>query len=101
MTHKPDALEILVRHQEAALVRHGTPVDKARQEAEDIVDGVIEDLARIGPQDVHLYVVIRRARVYRMRCQGLTFKVVCERLGVTRQQAHDDYRKELLRRRTG
>ena len=101
MTAKPDAIEILVSHQAAALVRHGTPMDRAQAEAEDIVAGVLADLNRIGLQDVYLGVALRRAKVYRLRCQGHTFRVICERLGVTRQQAAEDYRREMLRRRTG
>ena len=102
MTSKPDAIEILVSHQAAALVRHGTPLDRAQAEAEaeDIVAGVLADLNRIGLQDVYLGVALRRAKVYRLRCQGHTFRVICERLGVTRQQAAEDYRREMLRRRT-
>ena len=101
MTAKPDPIEILVAHQRAALVRHGTPLDKADEEAEGIVASVLEDLGRLGLQDVYLGVALRRARVYRLRCQGVHFRVICELLGVTRQQAHHDYRAELLRRRTG
>ena len=101
MTAKPDAIEILVQHQRAALVRHGTPMDRAQAEAEDIVAGVLADLNRIGLQDVYLGVALRRAKVYRLRCQGHAFRVICERLGVTRQQAAEDYRREMLRRRTG
>ena len=37
MTAKPDAIEILVQHQRAALVRHGTPMDRAQAEAEDMM----------------------------------------------------------------
>ena len=101
MTAKPDPIEILVQHQAAALIRCGRPVEDARKEAEDIVAVVLEDLARSGLQDVYLSVALRRNRVYRLRCQGHTFRVICERLGVTRQQAHTDYRAELLRRRAG
>ena len=101
MTAKPDAIEILVSHQAAALVRHGTPIDKARAEAEDIVAGVLADLNRIGLQDVYLSVALRRARVYRLKCQGVHLKAICERLEICPTQAKKDYRAELLRRRTG
>jgi hypothetical protein len=99
VTSKPDPIEILVRHQEAALVRHGTPMDQAHAEAVAIVDGVLEDLARLDLRDVYLSVILRRARVYRMKCQGLKVSVICERLGIGPSQAKLDYRAELLRRR--
>ncbi len=96
---RSDAIEILVTHQAAALVRHGTPMDKARAEAEGIVDVVLMDLVRIGLEDVYLGVALRRARVYRLRCQGVSYRVVCERLGISRQQAAHDYASELERKR--
>lgn len=101
MDRKADAVEILVQHQAAVLVRFGRPMDLARGEAEAIVETVLIDMERIGLQDVYLGVALRRSRVYRLRSQGHTFRVICERLGVTRQQAHTDYRAEMLRRRAG
>jgi len=101
MDRKADAVEILVRHQEAVLIRFGRPLDKARKEAESIVETVLIDMERIGLQDVYLGVALRRSRVYRLRSQGHTFKVICERLGICRKQAHTDYRSEMLRRRVG
>lgn len=101
MIDRPDAIEILVRHQAAALVRRGVLIEAARKEAEDIVAVLLEDLARIGLADVYLSVALRRNHVYRMRCQGLTFRVICERLGIHRVTAQSDYKAELLRRRAG
>lgn len=98
---RPDAIEILVQHQVAALVRCGRPLDMARGEAENIVAVVLEDLARTVPNDVCIGVAIRRARVYRLRCQKHTYKVICERLGISRYTADLDYRAELARRRAG
>ena len=98
---KPDPIEILVQHQTAALIRHGAKVDEARAEAEGIIETLLNDLAKMDLQDVHLGVALRRARVYRLRCQGMTFRVVCERLGICDKQARLDYRQELMRRRAG
>ena len=98
---KPDPIEILVRHQAAALVRHGAKVDEARAEAEGIVETLLNDLAKLNPQDVYLGVALRRARVYRLRCQGLSFNAICERLDIHRVTAQEYYRHELMRRRAG
>lgn len=97
----PDAIDILVSHQTAALVRYGRPLEQARLEAEEIVAGVLEDMARLGLKDVYLSVALRRARVYRLKCQGLKVAVICERLGICPAQAKVDYKAELLRRRAG
>ena len=99
MTSKPDTIEILVRHQEAALVRHGTPVDRAHAEAIDIVEGVLADLARLDLKDVYLGVALRRAHVYRLKSMGLKPEVICERVGICLAQFKVDYKAELLRRR--
>ena len=97
--NRPDPIEILVSHQTTILVRCGRSPEQARAEAEDIVAVILEDLGRIGLQDVYLGVALRRARVYRMKSQGLTVTVICERLGICLTQAKKDYRAELLRRR--
>lgn len=96
---RPDAIDILVSHQIAALVRCGRPLEEARKEAEDIVEVLMNDLARIGLLDVYLSVALRRAKVYRMKCQGMTVQVICERLAICPAQAKNDYKAELLRRR--
>jgi len=96
---RPDPIEILERHQAAALVRHGASLEEAAREATAIVDTVLNTLAALGLKDEYLYVVIRRARVYRMRSQGLTVKVVGERLGISRSQVKVDYSAEMNRRR--
>jgi hypothetical protein len=96
---RPDPVEILVAHQVAALVRCGRPIDAAQGEAEDIVATVLEDMARIGLRDVYLGVALRRSRVYRYRCQGIAYQVICERLGISRQQASHDYEAEMVRLR--
>ena len=98
---KPDPIEILVQHQTAALIRHGAKVDEARAEAEGIVETMLNDLEKIGLRDVHLGVALRRARVYRLRCQGVSFRAICERLAIHRVTAQDYYRHELMRRRAG
>ena len=99
MTRRPDAIEILVRNQTAVLVRHGMHPDVARREAEENVAVILEDLARIGLDDVYLSVALRRARVYRFRCQGLPEAVISVRLGISTRQVERDYTQELLRRR--
>lgn len=96
---KPDPIEILVQHQAAALVRHGARVEDARAEAEGIIETLLNDLAKLDLQDVYLGVALRRARVYRLRSQGLKLVTVCERLGISKRQAVIDYRAELVRRR--
>lgn len=96
---RPDAIDILVSHQVAALVRCGRPLEEARKEAEDIVEVLMNDLARIGLLDVYLSVALRRAKVYRLRCQGLTVKNISDRVGACQMTVKSDYRAELLRRR--
>ena len=98
---KPDPIEILVQHQTAALIRHGAKVEEARAEAEGIVETMLNDLEKIGLRDVQLGVALRRARVYRLRCQGVSFRAICERLAIHRVTAQDYYRHELMRRRAG
>lgn len=95
-----DAIEIMVSSQASVLIRFGKSEADARREAESIVAGILDEMASLGVRDVYLGVALRRSRVYRMRCGGLKFGVVCERLGITRQQAAKDYRAELMRRRT-
>ena len=99
MTRRPDAIEILVQNQTAVLVRHGTHPDVARREAEENVAVILEDLARIGLDDVYLGVALRRARVYRFRCQGISETAISVRLGISTRQVERDYTQELLRRR--
>jgi len=96
---RPDPIEILERHQAAALVRHGASIEEAAREAKGIVETVLNDLAALRLKDEYLYVVIRRARVYRMRSQGLTVEVIGERLGISRSQVKVDYSAEMNRRR--
>ena len=95
---RPDPIEILVRHQTAALEAHGVDSNFARTEAEERVAQVLEQLAQLGLKDVYLGVALSRARVYRMRCAGHTVQVICERLGISRTIEYEDYRAELRRR---
>lgn len=99
MTRQTDAVEILVQHQAAALVRHGVPIERAHEEAQRVVDVLLSDLSKLGLHDVLLGVALRRAQVYRLRSQGLKVVVICERLGISKRQAVIDYRAELMRRR--
>ncbi len=96
---RPDPIEILVAHQAAALVRCGRPIEQAREEAEDIVKVVLEDLFRIGLKDIYLSVALRRSRVYHMRSQGLTALVVSKRLGISIATVKRYYKAEMLRQR--
>ena len=98
---RPDAIEILVKNQMVALIRRGASLEDARQEAEDSVAITLEDLSRMGCLDVYLSVALRRAKVYRMRCQGLTYKTIEERLCISRSTAERDNESELMRRRAG
>jgi hypothetical protein len=100
MARERDAIEILVSNQIAVLVRLGRDEAEARPEAEAIVSNLLEEMSHLGMKDVYLGVALRRSRVYRMRSGGMTFKVICERLGISRFTADDDYRSEMIRRRT-
>jgi len=99
MITERDAIDIMVIHQINALVRCGRPVESARHEAEDIVSMILEDMARIGLRDVYIGVALRRARVYKLRDQGVTSIVVSERMGICLAQAKNDYKSEMIRRR--
>ena len=93
-----DPVDILVSHLVAALVRHGMDPDAARASAEERTAVIMEDLARAGaPVGIYL----RRVRVYRLRCQGVQMQAIADRLGITRETAHREYRVEMLRRRAG
>ena len=96
---RPDPITILVRNQALVLEAHGVDPTAAWSEAEGHVARVLEELAQAGLQDMYLAVALRRARVYRMRCQGQTVRVICERLGISLTIAKDDYRAEMHRRR--
>ena len=96
---RPDPVEILVRNHAAALEAEGSSPTMAREKAEAHIGDVLEELGALGLADVYLGVALRRARVYRMRCQGHTVRVICERLGVCERLVQLDYRAELDRRR--
>ena len=100
---KLEPIEVLIRNQMVCLVRRGATQEQARIEASESVEIALNDLARLGPEvlDTYIYVLIRRSRVFRMRTQGMTYSVICERLGISRQQASNDYEAEMLRQRAG
>jgi len=95
-----DPIEVLVSHQANVLVRCGRPMEAARVEAEDIVASLLGDLARLGCAGVPIDQLFRRARVYRLRCQGNTVQIISERMGVSIATVKRDIVCELRRRRS-
>ena len=96
---RPDAISILVKNQIAALEAHGVAPELAQAEAEERVHRLLDEMAQIGLADVYISVAIRRAHVYRLRCQGLSISEVHDRLGIHKTAIKEDYRHELDRRR--
>lgn len=97
--HRPDAIDVLVNNQIAALVAHGVSLATAEAEAETLVHKVLEDMAAIGLLDIYIGVALRRAQVYRLKSQGIPVLVIKQRLGIGREQIRLDYKEEMLRRR--
>ena len=97
--NRPDPIDILVRNQAEALMAHGVSQARAFEEAEVRVAKVLDELNQIGLADTYLRVAIRRARVYRLRCQGESIDSVCETLNIRHTTEWLDYRAELTRRR--
>lgn len=88
---EPDILGLLIDHQAAAMVRLGRSIEQARLEAIDAVAVFLEDVSRLSPKDVSLGKALRQSRVYRLRCKGLTYSVIEERLGICIRQLERDY----------
>jgi ABC-type branched-subunit amino acid transport system ATPase component len=97
--HRPDAIDVLVRNQIAALLAHGVAPAAAAEEAEVRVHQVMEDLNQLGLADVYVRVALRRAQVYRLRSQGVLLDAIAAKLGFHKNQISRDYIEEMLRKR--
>lgn len=91
-----DPIHILVQAFAGALIAHGQAPMPAYLEAEELTLAVLEQMQRAGAPLGHLLV---RVRVYDMRSRGMDPRTVQERLGISRSQVFNAYRKELVRRR--
>lgn len=95
---RQDAVDILVQHQAASLVRNGVPIERAQEEAYLVVDLIVSDLSRMGLHDVKIGVALRRALIYRLRSQGVKVSALVLRLGVCKAKVCSDYKSEQRRR---
>lgn len=91
-----DPLEAMAARIAGALIKAEVPTFAAWVMAEELVHGILHDLDKAGAPVGHY---LRRVKVYRLKCCGVSPSEIAKRMGVSRKTVHEDYNAELLRRR--